>query len=164
METQIIDSTMTKDRRLRQLVRRYFKPADFFTDRGHNPAKPVCSDMRLAVIQDGFRSPVCNKGIQYVLKPGRLDPAGELAIGKSAGAALTELHVGFGVQLSGFRHPQYAPGTFFHRLSAFNQYRICTGARQCQRRKQTGRACTDNKRRAGQGCPGQLYGRRSGNI
>lgn len=30
METQIIDSTMTKDRHLRQLVRRYFKPEDYF--------------------------------------------------------------------------------------------------------------------------------------
>ena len=30
MEEQIIDSTMTKDKRLKQLVKRYFKPEDYF--------------------------------------------------------------------------------------------------------------------------------------
>ena len=30
MEEQIIDSTMTKDKRLKQLVKRYFSPEDYF--------------------------------------------------------------------------------------------------------------------------------------
>ena len=70
---------------------------------------------------DVLRGPVLHKGAEHMGDAGVVDASGEFAVGEGAGASLTKLHIGAGVQRSGGPVGLHRLGALVH-VAATLQY------------------------------------------
>ena len=114
----------------------------------HHGYQAEGADMGMCLGKNFFRRTGAHEfGQHLAAKMARvLDLAVELAIGKSAGAAFAELHIGFRIQ---HRLAPQAPGilrAFAHDLAALQDDGAKAGLRQDQACEQTARPCADHQR------------------
>ena len=112
----------------------------FLTNVFHHAAQQICTDMRFMQIADFCRRSGCDKGLQNVLNVYIADSGGELAIGKSACAALAKLNIGAFVQCPCLPKPFNSRLPAVHITAPFQHQWLPAGFSQSQSRKHTSRA------------------------
>ena len=120
--------------------------ADFFPNVFHHAPEPVGADMGLGRVEDFLRCASLVQGLKHLRAAGILNARGELAVGKRPRAALAELHVADGVQLSRGPEDIHVPAAPVHAASPFDHQRRKAHFRQRQRCEKPRRAQAHHQR------------------
>ena len=114
----------------------------------HHPHQPEGADVRLVEVENFRRRTGLNEFSKHLASVilGVLDLAVQLAIGKRAGTALAELHVGFRIEFAPAPQAEGVPGALTHRFAALQDDRTQAHLRQDQTGEEAAGSGADHHR------------------
>ena len=119
---------------------------DFLPNFFHNTTEQVCTNVRLAVVQDFLRRTCRHKFLQHLSASGVFDTGGQFPIGKCPCAPFTELNIVIHIQLSCLPELVHSFLAAVHIAATLQHNGLQTHLCQDQRRKHTRRAKAHNHR------------------